>query len=137
MTQITAALQENYVCIYIYICYLFLTRMKNVSDKVVTVVEKVKTHILCSRTSSRFPLPRKTCRLLDNMEKYGRTEQAKYDNIIRRMRCAYWITKASNIHSEYVILIPFPLQQSLRERSSILRFYLHCPSCFILRNRSL
>jgi len=27
------------------------------------------------------------------------------------MRIAYWIPKATNIHSEYVILIAFPLQQ--------------------------
>jgi len=29
---------------------------------------------------------------------------------IWRMRIAYFVTKATNIHSEYVILIAFPLQ---------------------------
>jgi len=30
--------------------------------------------------------------------------------------------KATNTHSEYVILIAFPLQQSLYERPSVLRY---------------
>jgi hypothetical protein len=37
------------------------------------------------------------------------------------MRIAYWITMATNSHSEYVILIAFPRQQWLRERNSVLR----------------
>jgi hypothetical protein len=37
---------------------------------------------------------------------------------IWRMRTACWIPKATNIHSEYVIRITFPLQQWLLERAS-------------------
>ena len=37
---------------------------------------------------------------------------------IWRMRIAYWITKATNTHSEYVTLLAFPLQQWSRERAS-------------------
>jgi hypothetical protein len=38
-----------------------------------------------------------------------------------------WIPKATNTHSEYVILIAFPLQQWLHERSSMLRYtYITC-----------
>ena len=80
------------------------------------VVQKIKTHILCSITFSR-----KSCRLWDNVEKYGTARQATDDNIIRRMRFACWITKATDTHSECVILIAFPRQQWLRERSSMLR----------------
>jgi hypothetical protein len=40
------------------------------------------------------------------VEKYGRARQATDDNIIRRMRFACWITKATDTHSQYVILIP-------------------------------
>ena len=54
-------------------------------------------------------------------EKYGTAGQATDDNIIRRMRFACWITKATDTHSEYVILIAFPRQQWLRERASVLR----------------
>ena len=37
--------------------------------------------------------------------------------IIWRMRIACWIPKATNTHSEYVILIAFPVPQSLHERA--------------------
>jgi hypothetical protein len=40
---------------------------------------------------------------------------------IWRMRFVCWIIKATYLHSEYVILIALPLQQSLYERSSMLR----------------
>jgi len=43
--------------------------------------------------------------------------QATDDNITRRMRIACWITKATGTHSEHVILIAFPQQQWLRERT--------------------
>jgi hypothetical protein len=39
-----------------------------------------------------------------------------------RMRIARWITKATDIHSEYVVLTAFPLQQWLHERASMLRY---------------
>ena len=45
------------------------------------------------------------------MGKYGRVREATVDNIIRRMRFACRITKATNTHSEYVTFIAFPLQQ--------------------------
>ena len=48
---------------------------------------------------------------------------------IRRMRFACWVTKATDTHSEYIILIAFPLQQWLRERASILHLYVYCLSC--------
>ena len=43
------------------------------------------------------------------------------------MRSVYWIPKAKNRHSEYVILIAFPLQQWLHERALLLRYtYIAC-----------
>jgi hypothetical protein len=39
------------------------------------------------------------------MQKYGKVGQATYDNIIRRMRFACWITKDTDTHSEYAILL--------------------------------
>jgi hypothetical protein len=41
---------------------------------------------------------------------------------IRRMRFAFWVTKATETRSDYVILIAFPRQQWLRERASMLRY---------------
>jgi len=46
---------------------------------------------------------------------------------ILRMRFACWITKATNTHLQYVILIAFPLQQWLQESVLILRYtYIAC-----------
>jgi hypothetical protein len=47
--------------------------------------------------------------------------------VIQRMRIASWIPNATNVHSEYVILIAFPLQEWLSERGSMLRYtYITC-----------
>jgi hypothetical protein len=62
------------------------------------------------------------------VKKYGTARQATDDNIIRCMRFACWITKATDTHSQYVILIAFPRQQWLRERASMPRLYVHCLS---------
>ena len=53
--------------------------------------------------------------------------QTTDDNIIRRIRIACWIAKATGTHSDYVILIVFPGQQWLYERTSKLRHtYIAC-----------
>ena len=38
------------------------------------------------------------------------------------MRCACWIPKATDTHSEYVRLLAFQLQQCLHECASVLRY---------------
>jgi hypothetical protein len=63
---------------------------------------------------------RKVCEIM--WEKYSRYGQLTDDNKIRRMRIACWIPVAIDTHSEYVILIAFPLQQWLHERASILLY---------------
>jgi len=48
------------------------------------------------------------------------------------MRIAHldiWISKATDTHSEYVMLIALLLQQRLRESALMLRLYEHCLSC--------
>ena len=62
-------------------------------------------HILCSTTFLR-----KSCCLLDNVGKYCRADRP--EATVWRMQCACWTPKATNSHSEYVILITFPLEQS-------------------------
>jgi hypothetical protein len=49
--------------------------------------------------------------------------------VIRHMCFACWITKATDTHSEYVILIAFIPQQWLSERAPMLLPYVHCLSC--------
>jgi hypothetical protein len=53
---------------------------------------------------------------------YGTAGQATVDNILRCMRIAYWVTKATNTHPEYVVLIAFLLQKLLRKRASVLGY---------------
>jgi len=78
------------------------------------VVEKIKTHVLFSGTSFR-----KLCRLLDNVEKYCRAGLATNDS----MAYAHCMLDRSG----YVVLIAFPLQQRLHERTSVLRYtYMAC-----------
>jgi predicted nuclease of predicted toxin-antitoxin system len=55
------------------------------------------------------------------VEKHGGAREATDDNIIWRMRFACLITKDTDIHSEYVLFIAFPLQQCFRERALKLR----------------
>jgi hypothetical protein len=93
--------------------------MRNVSDK---IAEKIKTHILCSGTCLR-----NSCRLLDNVEKCGAARPATDGSMIERMRFAWRIIKVRDLHSEYAILIAFPLHQWLQEGASTLRYtYIAC-----------
>jgi hypothetical protein len=82
-----------------------LPRMTNIWDK---SCRKKSKHMLCSTTF-----------LFENRSVY---ETVTGDNIIRRMRIACWITKATDTHSEHTILIAFPRQHWLRERASMLRY---------------
>ena len=56
------------------------------------------------------------------MGKYCRAGEATGSNITLHMRFACWVTKATNLHPEYVIFIAFPLQQWLDERASMLSY---------------
>ena len=56
------------------------------------------------------------------MQKYFTAGQAADDNITQRMRIAYWISKATSTHLEYIILIAFSQQQWLHERAYMLRY---------------
>ena len=78
------------------------------------VVEKIKTHILCSVTFfiENRPIYKK---MWKNIVERGSPRMAIW-------RIACWIPKATDTHSDYVILIAFPLQQWLHERALILRY---------------
>jgi hypothetical protein len=88
--------------------------MRNVADR---IGRENKTDILCAITFFR-----KSSLLRDNVEQYGIARGATSDNIIWRMHFACSITKATETHSEYVILVTFPSQQWLREGASMLTF---------------
>jgi hypothetical protein len=60
-------------------------------------------------------------------KKYGTAGQATDDNKIRRMRFACWITKATDTHSEYVLLIA-----TVDTRTPLsVTLYLHCLSSYV------
>jgi len=50
---------------------------------------------------------------------------------ISRMRITCWIPKATNAHSDYVILVTFTLQRWFLERSCLLPSSVYCLSCRI------
>jgi len=86
-----------------------------VSDK---AVEKIKTHFM----SNNF--------FFEN----GAVYEIKLNNILERrrtqitiwrMRIACWVSKATNIHSEYIILTAFLLQQWMH----YITLYMHYLSC--------
>jgi hypothetical protein len=52
-----------------------------------------------------------------------------------RMHILCWVSKATNTHSENVILIDFPMQLWLHERASMLRYT--CIACLVNTIRSV
>ena len=61
-------------------------------------MEKIKKHILCSITFLFF---------FENRAVYEIMWIDMVEMTIWRMRIACWITKVTNIHSEYVIFVAF------------------------------
>jgi hypothetical protein len=86
----------------------------------INYVEKIKTHIFCSRTF--FSLKNHSIYeiMCKNTVKLDRPQ-----TIIWRMRIACWITKATDTRSVYVKLIDFTLQQWLHDRATILGLYVN------------
>jgi len=94
-----------------------LLRIRNLADKRCTGNQN--THFMFTNYF------RKIVPFWDNVENYGRAGEATDDNRAKRIAC--WIPKATNTHSEYVILIALPLQQWFRERASMWRYtYIAC-----------
>ena len=101
--------------IFVIISLWFLFRMRNVSDK--SCRENQNTHFMFSNFFSQ------NCTVYEILWKNMVTaRQATDDNIIWHMQFACWITRIIDAHSEYVILIAFPQQQSLCEHVSVLHY---------------
>jgi hypothetical protein len=69
-------------------------------------VEKIRTHFMPNNVF--FPLP-KSCCLGENVERYGRARQATDDNTLPHVLFSFFINRARNTYSEYVML--FALKQ--------------------------
>ena len=111
--RIADTLHEDH---YTFFCHFSLnfSSNENVSDK---GFRKIKTtHFVFNNFFFFFEIHA----LYEIMwKKYCIGSQATW-----RMRFACLITKDTDRHSEYVILITFPLQQ---------RLYIHAPQCFFIR----
>jgi hypothetical protein len=107
------------LCTFMKVSRWILPRMRNVSDEICK--ENKNSHFIFNNFL-RIP-----CYLWDNVENTIRVGQATDDNIVWSMRIACWITKATDAHSKYAILIVFPRQVWLCERASVLRYtYIAC-----------
>ena len=114
LTRITGSLYDD-LCTFMIIHRRIRLRNGNVSAETLQIKS---TLTLYSETFSPKIVP-----LWDNAGKYGTVRQGTGDNITGRRRIACWINKATNTHSEYVVLITFHLQQCLREHASVPRLY--------------
>jgi len=91
-----------------------------------SAVEGIKTHFVFNNSPPRPENRAAYEKMQKNMVELDRPQM-----IIRHMRAARWIPKATNTHSEYVTLIALPMQQWLRERTSVL-FYTYIARLVIL-----
>ena len=73
---------------------------------------------------------------MSNVKKYGPAGQSTDYKIIRCMRNLCWMNKATNIHSEYILLIIFPFHQYLHERAFVLSCtYIACILMFLVNSQ--
>ena len=108
---------------FMVISHLVLLRMRNVSDK--RCIEN--QNISYKFNNSPHPAPSENSAVYEIMWE-NNVDSDRLQMTIWRMRIACSITKATNTHSEYVIVIGFPLQRQLNKRPSMLRnTYFACP----------
>jgi len=114
VTRITGTLHEH---LGVYLWYLaeFFLEWEMFQSK---VIENIKTYILCSITF----FFRKSCRLWELVEKYGRARRAADDDITWHMRFAFWETTA--------MLFAWHKMATRMRLSLIFVLYVHCHFCF-------
>jgi hypothetical protein len=116
MTRIAGNLHEDLSTFII--SRRVLMRMRNVSDK--SCGQNQNTHFVFSNFSFENRAVYEI--MWKNVLQLGRPQMTAW-----RTDIACSIPKATNTHSQYVILIAFPLQQWLHERPSMLRYsYIAC-----------
>ena len=64
------------------------------------------------------------------MDKYGRARQATDDSIIWRMYVSSLVTKAADIHSEYVIFLLFHVNNDYSNAPQ--QYFIRTLSCFVM-----
>ena len=124
LTKLTGTLHEDDVHLWQYLAQFFL-EWEMLQTK---VVQKIKTHILCSITFFSS----------ENLDVYeiiwtNSVESDRPQMIIWRMHTTCWILQATDTHSEYVIVNVFSLQQWLRKRATVI-LCIHCLSCSFIHS---
>ena len=119
--------KNNKYCTWrpMYICDNMLLNLSNNEKCFKQKLWRISKHILCSIT----PPPKKILHVWDNVERYCRARQATDGNIMRHVHFAYWIVKATETHSDCIILLAFAQQHWLCKCTSMLRLHVHCLSC--------
>jgi hypothetical protein len=102
-------------CTFFVISVSFHLRMRNVSDT--SCRENQNTHFMFSNFF--FWNPANYEIMWKNIVEPDRPQMTTWHRCI-----ACWITKATNTHSAYVMLIAFPLQQWLHKHASILYMFI-------------
>jgi len=119
LTRIMGTVHES-LCKFMISCWIHF-RIRNVSDKSYRGNQNI--HFMFSKCFQKL------CHVWDNVEKYGIARHSPDCNIIQRIHFTCCITKATDMHSEYAILIAFPQQQWLCKHASILTLYIACLFC--------
>jgi len=99
--------------------------MSIISDKICTI----KTHCMRSETFTESRV------VYEVMWKCGTSRKATDNNIKRRMRFAWWITKTTGTHSEYVIFSAFSTTTMVCKGFSF--YILHFPQSTFYGKRCL
>jgi hypothetical protein len=112
-------LREDLCIFMMMISRWIIHRMRNLSDK-----------SFRESQNKRFMTNNFFTKIVPFMRQCGKRLKAdRAQMTIWRMSAACLITKATDKHSEYVILIALPLLQWLYEHNSVLRLYVQCMSC--------
>jgi hypothetical protein len=120
LTRMKGTLHEDQNTFWSYLAQFFL-RWEMCRKN---VVQKIKTHFIFKKVFSSKIVPfMRWCRKW----LYSQTPRM----IIRRMRMACWIPKATNKNTEYVILIAFPLQKMVAPTRLSITLYVYYLSCNI------
>jgi hypothetical protein len=110
--MMSAAHEQQYKCVIVSLTVLL--RMRNISHK--SCIENQNTHFVFFFFQN--------CAVYE-IEWKNIAELGRLQFTVRRVHSACWITKATDTHSEHVILIAFPLQQCLHKRTSLLTLHAH------------
>jgi hypothetical protein len=97
-----------------------ITLNSSQNEKCFKVVEEIETRFVFNNF---FPKMMSFRRMREGSVEPGRPQKT-----IRRMRIACWIPKATNKHSEHVILLAFPRQQWFHEITSVSCLNVYCLS---------